>query len=35
MKKKKARKLASKIRVRMGGLINTFYTLIKLLEVWF
>ena len=35
MKKKKARKFSSEIRVRMGGLINTIYTLIKLFELWF
>ena len=35
MKKKKARKFSSEIRVRMGGLINTVYALIKLFELWF
>lgn len=35
MKKKKARKFSSEIRVRMGGLINTIYALIKLFELWF
>lgn len=35
MRKKKARKFSSNIRVRMGGLINTVYALIKLFELWF
>lgn len=35
MKKKKERKFSSEIRVRMGGLINTIYALIKLFELWF
>lgn len=35
MKKKKARKFSSNLRVRMGGLIDTLYAVIKLFELWF